>query len=165
MLNFEELDKKFAVEFNENKKCRFAYLWNKKDSIYNPNLSIFISVSDAYKKVKELNYHFYPAGNYVETYYVGYELNNTLGNCNDLRETLYLIGKRDNKKWEYVDSVGNIKDVMLSSINREIRLVNYMLGFSTEDEILDSDAIKHTKKELVEILLEEKKKYDSFISE
>ena len=58
MLNFEELDNNYAVEFDLNKTCRFAYLWNKKDSIYNPNNEKFITVSEAYRKLKDLKYHF-----------------------------------------------------------------------------------------------------------
>ena len=163
MLNFEELDNNYAVEFDLNKTCRFAYLWNKKDSIYNPNNEKFITVSEAYRKLKDLKYHFYPAGYFVETYYIGYELNNTLGNCNDLRETLYLVGKRDNKKFEPITSVGDVVDTTIEVINREIRLVNYMLGFSTENEIFDTDAISHSKTKLLEILENDKLKYDRFI--
>ena len=110
-----------------------------------------------------MKYHFYPAGHFVETYYIGYELNNTLGNCNDLRETLYLVGKRDNKKFEPITSVGDVVDTTVEVINREIRLVNYMLGFSTENEIFDTDAISHSKIKLLEILENDKLKYDRFI--
>lgn len=163
MINFEELDNNYAVELDLNKKCRFAYLWNKKDSIYNPNNKKFIKVSEAYNILKELKYHFYPAGHFVGTYYVGYELNNTLGNCNDLRETLYLIGKRDNKKFESITTVGEVVDTTVEVVNREIRLVNYMLGFSSEDEVLDSDALSHSKTKLFEILENDKMKYDNFI--
>ena len=158
MLNFEELDNNYAVEFDLNKTCRFAYLWNKKDSIYNPNNEKFITVSEAYRKLKDLKYHF-PKN---QCFFL-LKLNNTLGNCNDLRETLYLVGKRDNKKFEPITSVGDVVDTTVEVINREIRLVNYMLGFSTENEIFDTDAISHSKTKLLEILENDKLKYDRFI--
>ena len=38
-----------------------------------------------------------------------------------------------------------------------------MLGFSTENEIFDTDAISHSKTKLLEILENDKLKYDRFI--
>ena len=120
MLNYDELDKKFIVEYDEDKTCMFAYLWDKRDfPNHNVNEPGWISVSEVYKKCLEHKWHFYPAGWYRDTLIAGYELNETFGECTDDLRALYVVGKK----------VTNfLRTQRLSIISALILAVNYWHG-------------------------------------
>lgn len=160
MLDFEELDRKFIVQYNETKKCKFANIWTKDECPNHRNGSKgkkdgdfgWISVSDAYKHLLQKNYHFYPAGNHKETYLIAYELNSQFGDCTDDRISLYLIAKKNNRPLDFINSVGNVIDTKIEWVNRERKLANYLAGFLDESEILDTDSTTHSKDDLLRAL-------------
>ena len=60
MLDFEKLDRLFEVQYDENKVCRFAYVWKKSKEGMELDSCSSIKLSDVYKKVKKNGWHFYP---------------------------------------------------------------------------------------------------------
>lgn len=162
MIDFEKLDKEYVVKYDERKTCRFAYIWSKKDFPKKPSKKRFISVSEAFEKVKEHKWHFYPAGHYVDTYLVAYDLNEELGTCTNDWGSLYFIGKKNGKPWEYVKSVGNAVDINVDYLNRDYKIANYLLGYLNDDDLNDSDSFYGTKKDLISTLKRCLEKYSNF---
>ena len=60
MIDFEKLDRLFEVQYDENKACMFAYVWAKKKESDELESKKHIKLSDAFNKVKDHKWHFYP---------------------------------------------------------------------------------------------------------
>ena len=169
MIDFSEMDEKYIVRYCEAKTCCFAYLWAKKDwSCYKSGKRGkekgdygWISVSEAYARMKKKGYHFFPEGYYKETYIDAYKLNKTFGDCTDDRLSLYFVGKINGKPWNYVESIGNVSDTSVEWVNRERKLANYLLGFISEHEITDADSTTGDRADIIRVLGHTKEKIKS----
>lgn len=161
-MDFKNLDEKYVVEYDKKKNCAFVYLWSKKSFRKKPSRRNHISVSAAFKKAKECKWHFDPAGHFIDTYLVAYELNEMLGVCTDDWASLYFVGIQNGKPWEYADSAGNAANPSVKSVNRSRKLANYLLGYIGDDDLEDSDSYFGSKKDLIRTLKRCLENYSSF---
>lgn len=153
MIDFKYINERFIVKCNSRMSSEKLQFWNKKDFQKDYKFDKnWVTVKKAIEIAKKHNCHFSLAGYFIETYIVSFLINSTFGNCNDSRAALYFVGKKLNIKWLPVDSIENIADTTVEIVNRERRLVNYMLGKSDESEILDSDSFYGTKQDLINTL-------------
>ena len=91
MIDFEKLDRLFEVTYDENKACMFAYVWAKKKESVELDSKKHIKLSDAFNKVKDHKWHFYPGDeNNLTTYLVTGLLNKELGAFETDDITLFL---------------------------------------------------------------------------
>lgn len=163
MIDFKYINERFIVKCNSRMSSEKLQFWNKKDFQKDYKFDKnWVTVKKAIEIAKKHNCHFSPAGYFIETYIVSFLINSTFGNCNDSRAALYFVGKKLNIKWLPVDSIENITDTTVEIVNRERRLVNYMLGKSDESEILDSDSFYGTKQGLINTLHQCLKDFETF---
>ena len=161
MIDFDKLDTLFEVTYNENKACMFAYVWAKSKASKNVESHRHISLSEAFSKVKERNWHFYPGDeNNLKTFIVTGILNKELGAYETDNITLFLYNINSKKPLEDVSDTNGIKDTTLLEINRTRHDVNYMLGFKNENDFISDFDYKSEKdlKLLISSLNQQKSK-------
>ena len=137
MLDFEKLNRLFEVQCDEDKACMFAYVWRKSKESTELESSRNIKLSDAYKKVQEKEWHFYPGDeNSLMTYLVTGLLNKELGAFETNTVTLFLFNLGRKVPLEDVDTTNGINDTSLIEINQTRHDVNLMLGLWTQDDLV-----------------------------
>ena len=170
MIDFDEIDKKLIVEYNENKNGKNAYLWNQREfpaKFFNVKngISQWITVSDAFKRLQEHKWHFYPAGQIFETHLIGFELNTLLSpDCTDTLETLCVVGKKRKFAWNEIQSLANIVDTDISFVNKMRRFANFIIGFTNESSLSSNDTFDGNKDALIQSFLHTKEKLMAFTS-
>lgn len=152
MLDFQKLDNLFEVQYDENKTCMFAYVWKKSKESPELDSPRNIKLSDAYKKIKEKSWHFYPGNeNSLLTYIVTGLLNKELGAFETNTITLFLFNLRRKMPLQNVNTTNGIKDTSLIEINQTRHQVNLMLGLWSQDDLVKGIDYK-TEKDLHGIL-------------
>ena len=166
MIDFEKLDRLFEVTYNENKACMFAYVWAKKKESDELESKKHIKLSDAFNKVKDHKWHFYPGDeNNLTTYLVTGLLNKELGAFETDDVTLFLFSLGNKAPFSDIYDTNGILDTTTKEINSARHNVNFMLGFWTEFNLIKGVDYKNEKdlKSLCNVLNSNKSKAISLL--
>ena len=146
MIDFEKLDRLFEVTYDENKACMFAYVWAKKKESDELESKKHIKLSDAFNKVKDHKWHFYPGDeNNLTTYLVTGLLNKELGAFETDDVTLFLFSLGNKTPFSDIYDTNGILDTTTKEINSARHNVNFMLGFWTEFNLIKGVDYKDEK--------------------